>query len=85
MRCVDIDEEEKKSVIYRHSEKLGIAYMMMKLDTRMVTRMVENLRVCDDFHIVMKLISRVYGRELIVKDRNQFHNFGEGACSCTDF
>ncbi|CAN1306830.1 Pentatricopeptide repeat-containing protein At5g06540 [Linum perenne] len=82
----DIDEEEKESAIYRHSEKLAIAFAIMKSsDSSKPIRIVKNLRVCEDCHTATKLISRVYGRELIVRDRNRFHHFTAGACSCNDY
>lgn len=81
----DIDEEEKESALHRHSEKLAIAFGIMKTNAGTTIRIVKNLRVCEDCHTATKLISKVYGRELIVRDRNRFHHFREGACSCTDY
>ncbi|XP_043699091.1 pentatricopeptide repeat-containing protein At5g06540 [Telopea speciosissima] len=81
----DIDEEEKESALYRHSEKLAIAFGMMKTDAQTTIRIVKNLRVCEDCHTVTKLVSKVFGRELIVRDRNRFHHFQGGACSCKDY
>lgn len=81
----DIDEEEKESALHRHSEKLAIAFGIMRTKAPMPIRIVKNLRVCEDCHTATKLISKVYGRELIVRDRNRFHHFREGSCSCMDF
>ena len=81
----DVDEEEKESSIHMHSEKLAIAYGMMKTKPGTTIRIVKNLRVCEDCHTVTKLISEVYGRELIVRDRNRFHHFRNGVCSCRDY
>ncbi|GMI65755.1 hypothetical protein like AT5G06540 [Hibiscus trionum] len=81
----DIDEEEKESVLHRHSEKLAIAYGIMRTKAPTVIRIVKNLRVCEDCHHATKLISKVFGRELIVRDRNRFHHFREGSCSCMDY
>ena len=81
----DIDEEEKESALYRHSEKLAIAFGIMKTKARSPIRIVKNLRVCEDCHTATKLISEVFERELIVRDRNRFHHFKGGACSCMDF
>lgn len=44
----------------------------------------KNLRVCDDCHTFSKLVSKYYGREIIVRDTNRFHHFGFGVCSCKD-
>lgn len=81
----DIDEEEKESNIHRHSEKLAIAYAIMRTKGHDPIRIVKNLRVCEDCHTATKLISKVYERELIVRDRNRFHHFKGGACSCMDY
>ncbi|CAH8312813.1 unnamed protein product [Eruca vesicaria subsp. sativa] len=81
----DVDEEEKESAIHMHSEKLAIAYGMMKTKPGTTIRIVKNLRVCEDCHTVTKHISEVYGREFIVRDRNRFHHFRNGLCSCRDY
>ncbi|XP_059646543.1 pentatricopeptide repeat-containing protein At5g06540 [Cornus florida] len=81
----DIDEEERESALHRHSEKLAIAYGIMRTKARTPIRIVKNLRVCEDCHTATKLVSKVFERELIVRDRNRFHHFKEGACSCLDY
>ncbi|PPS04537.1 hypothetical protein GOBAR_AA16106 [Gossypium barbadense] len=81
----DIDEEEKENALHRHSEKLAIAYGVMRTEAPAPIRIVKNLRVCEDCHTATKLISKVFGRELIVRDRNRFHHFREGSCSCMDY
>ncbi|XP_058086445.1 pentatricopeptide repeat-containing protein At5g06540 [Magnolia sinica] len=81
----DIDEEEKESALYQHSEKLAIAFGMMRTGNQTVIRIVKNLRVCDDCHTATKFISKVFDRELIVRDRNRFHHFRQGECSCLDY
>lgn len=81
----DIDEEEKESALYRHSEKLAIAFGIMKTTAQTTIRIVKNLRVCDDCHMATKLISEVFERNFIVRDRNRFHHFSKGACSCRDY
>ncbi|KAI4369144.1 hypothetical protein MLD38_017627 [Melastoma candidum] len=81
----DVDEEEKETAVYQHSEKLAIAYGMMRIRADLPIRIVKNLRVCDDCHRATKFISQVFERELIVRDRKRFHHFKGGACSCKDF
>lgn len=81
----DVDEEEKESSLYRHSEKLAIAFGIIKTKSGMPIRIVKNLRVCEDCHTATKLISKVFDRELIVRDRNRFHHFRDGTCSCMDY
>uniref|UniRef100_A0A7N0RJI0 DYW domain-containing protein n=1 Tax=Kalanchoe fedtschenkoi TaxID=63787 RepID=A0A7N0RJI0_KALFE len=54
-------------------------------DDRTTIRITKNLRVCGDCHTAMKLVSRVYDRELIVRDRVRYHHFANGSCSCKDY
>ena len=82
---LDMEEEDKEHALAVHSEKLAIAYGLLHLDSKEAIRIVKNLRVCRDCHHVTKLISKVYGREIIVRDRNRFHHFEDGECSCLDF
>lgn len=82
---LDVDEEEKENALCRHSEKLAIAFGLISTCTGTTLRIVKNLRVCSDCHVSGKLISKVYNREIIVRDRNRYHRFKEGACSCKDF
>ncbi|XP_058106837.1 pentatricopeptide repeat-containing protein At2g02980, chloroplastic-like [Magnolia sinica] len=81
----DVGEEEKESALFEHSERLAIAYGMLKTKAPVVIRVVKNLRVCGDCHEVTKIISKVYGREIIVRDRVRFHRFINGGCSCKDY
>lgn len=82
----DIEEEEKEDQVSQHSEKLALAFALARLPQggRSI-RIVKNLRICRDCHAVMKLASRVYGVEIVVRDRNRFHSFKDGSCSCRDY
>lgn len=81
----DIEEEEKEDSVSRHSEKLAVAFGMRRLDTGSIIRIVKNLRICRDCHRVMRLISRVYRLEIVVRDRSRFHSFRDGSCSCRNY
>ncbi|QHN75633.1 Putative pentatricopeptide repeat-containing protein [Arachis hypogaea] len=82
---LDIGEEDKESAVYRHSEKLAIAYALISSGKEVTIRIVKNLRMCVDCHHMAKLVSEVHGREIIVRDRTRFHHFSHGSCSCNDF
>lgn len=82
---LDIDEEDKEDTLNRHSEKLAIAFALMKTPPGTSIRIVKNLRVCNDCHSATKFISKIYKREIVVRDRNRFHHFKDGLCSCRDF
>nr|GMD87242.1 pentatricopeptide repeat-containing protein At5g66520-like [Ipomoea batatas] len=81
----DICEEEKETVLSYHSEKLAMAYGILKTAPGTTIRIVKNLRVCEDCHTATKLISKVYKRDIIVRDRMRYHHFRNGHCSCKDF
>ncbi|KAF3448020.1 hypothetical protein FNV43_RR08728 [Rhamnella rubrinervis] len=81
----DIEEEEKEQFLGYHSEKLAIAFGLIATSSKDVIRVVKNLRVCGDCHEAIKLISKITGREIIVRDTNRFHCFIEGSCSCKDY
>ncbi|KAG9457268.1 hypothetical protein H6P81_001776 [Aristolochia fimbriata] len=68
-----------------HSERLAIAFGLISTGHGTPLRIVKNLRVCSDCHSVTKKISKLYNREIIVRDRNRFHHFNGGVCSCMDF
>ncbi|KAL1219668.1 Pentatricopeptide repeat-containing protein [Cardamine amara subsp. amara] len=84
----DIGEEEKENALWYHSEKLAVAYGLMMIDDakeESPVRVIKNLRICRDCHVVFKHISKVYNREIIVRDRVRFHRFKDGSCSCRDY
>ncbi|MCL7049079.1 hypothetical protein MKW94_024224 [Papaver nudicaule] len=80
-----VEEEEKENPLYFHSEKLAIAYGLLKTKPGSIIRISKNLRVCKDCHQASKFISKVFDREIIVRDRNRFHHFKNGECSCKDY
>ncbi|KAA3454559.1 pentatricopeptide repeat-containing protein [Gossypium australe] len=81
----DIDEEEKEDALTYHSERLAIAFALVASDSTAPIRIIKNLRVCSDCHESTKLISMIYGRDIIVRDRIRFHHFKNGTCSCGDY
>ena len=81
----DVDEEEKVDSLSRHSERLAVAYGLLKLPEGVPIRVMKNLRVCGDCHAAIKLISKVTEREIILRDANRFHHFNNGECSCRDY
>ncbi|KAH0450847.1 hypothetical protein IEQ34_021539 [Dendrobium chrysotoxum] len=82
---LDAEEDEKEVSVSHHSEKLAIAFGLIRSPPRAALRVSKNLRVCRDCHLATKLISKVYEREIVVRDRNRFHHFKDGSCSCNDY
>ncbi|XP_049376690.1 pentatricopeptide repeat-containing protein At5g66520-like [Solanum stenotomum] len=81
----DVEDEERESVVRYHSERIAVAFGLMTMQPGRIIRVVKNLRTCDDCHTFMKFISNVYKREIIMRDRNRFHHFRNGYCSCNDY
>ncbi|CAM0879950.1 unnamed protein product [Alopecurus aequalis] len=82
---VQVTEEEKQKVLYWHSEKLAVAFALLSSESSLTIRIVKNLRMCLDCHNAIKLISKLYMREVVVRDRTRFHHFRHGLCSCKDY
>ncbi|EPS60114.1 hypothetical protein M569_14690 [Genlisea aurea] len=80
----NVGDGEKRDVLWEHSERLAIGYGLLKTKAPVVIRIVKNLRICVDCHQVTKIISELYEREIIVRDRIRFHRFIDGICSCND-
>ncbi|CAN6177982.1 unnamed protein product [Urochloa humidicola] len=85
--CVlhDIDEGEKVAILRYHSEKLAIAFGLLRTSPGATIRVAKNLRVCNDCHEAAKFISKMVGREIVLRDVRRFHHFVDGACSCGDY
>lgn len=81
----DIDEEAKEKALMYHSERLAIAYGLISTPARTTLRIIKNLRICGDCHNAIKIMSKIVGRELIVRDNKRFHHFRDGRCSCGDY
>ncbi|XP_024979173.1 pentatricopeptide repeat-containing protein At2g15690, mitochondrial-like isoform X1 [Cynara cardunculus var. scolymus] len=81
----DIDQEAKEQALMYHSERLAIAYGLISTPARTTLRIIKNLRICGDCHNAIKIMSKIVGRELIVRDNKRFHHFKDGKCSCGDY
>ncbi|KAL8538409.1 hypothetical protein ACS0TY_000420 [Phlomoides rotata] len=78
----DVTEEQKQQLLLRHSEKLAIAYGLMRVPLPLPIMVFKNLRVCEDCHLATIFISAIESREIIVRDTMRFHHFYDGKCSC---
>ncbi|KAK1296644.1 Pentatricopeptide repeat-containing protein [Acorus calamus] len=81
----DVEEEEKETEVFYHSEKLALAFGLLCIPQGVPIRINKNLRVCGDCHSAIKFISGIVGREIIVRDNNRFHHFKNSCCSCGDY
>ncbi|XP_078433657.1 pentatricopeptide repeat (PPR) superfamily protein [Wolffia australiana] len=82
----DVEEEEREGSLGVHSERLAVGFILL-VDggSAEAIRVVKNLRICGDCHLFMKFMSKISGREIVVRDNNRFHCFSNGLCSCSDY
>jgi len=81
----DVDEELKRELLHNHSERLAIAYGIISTTAGTTIRVIKNIRVCADCHTAIKFITKIVGREIVVRDNSRFHHFKNGSCSCGDY
>ncbi|XP_042033756.1 pentatricopeptide repeat-containing protein At2g03880, mitochondrial [Salvia splendens] len=81
----DVEGEQMENSLVYHSEKLAIVFGIMRLPKGKTVRIRKNLRICGDCHVFAKLLSKVEGRSIIVRDPVRYHHFHDGACSCGDY
>ncbi|XP_058724013.1 putative pentatricopeptide repeat-containing protein At3g13770, mitochondrial [Vicia villosa] len=81
----DVDEEQKEKILLGHSEKLALSFGLIATAENVPIRVIKNLRICVDCHNFAKYISKVYGREVSLRDKNRFHRIVGGKCSCGDY
>lgn len=81
----DIGDEDKENALNYHSEKLAVAYGLISTVDGTPIQVIKNLRICVDCHAFIKIISNIFNREIIVRDRARFHRFKDGVCSCRDY
>ncbi|KAM7461670.1 hypothetical protein LguiA_029791 [Lonicera macranthoides] len=77
------EQEEKEQTLFFHSEKLAVCFGLMSTGDGASIYIFKNLRICQDFHSSMKIVSTVYERDIVIRDRSWFHCFKQGSCSCT--
>ncbi|CAL5406195.1 unnamed protein product [Camellia sinensis] len=82
--CVE-GEKDKEAELENHSERLAISFGLINVEPGSPICIMKNLRVCNDCHSVTKLLSKIYDREIIVRDNSRFHHFKDGLCSCMDY
>ncbi|KAL6009373.1 hypothetical protein ACLOJK_022602 [Asimina triloba] len=67
----DLEQQEKEEQLFLHSERLAVALGLLKAVPGAPIRVVKNLRVCGDCHVVLKMVSDIVGREIVVRDANR--------------
>ncbi|KAL7161862.1 hypothetical protein ACSBR2_042355 [Camellia fascicularis] len=82
---LDVEDDEKSRLLWVHSERLALAFGLIRTPFGSPIRIMKNLRICVDCHAAIKCISKVVQREIVIRDINRFHHFQDGTCSCGDY
>lgn len=82
---LNVEDDEKARLLWVHSERLALAFGLTRILSGSPIRIMKNLRICVDCHAIIKFISKVVQREIIIRDINRFHHFQDGVCSCGDY
>ncbi|KAM3752387.1 hypothetical protein ACB098_03G014700 [Castanea mollissima] len=80
-----VDQHEREVKLQYHSEKLALAFALLKTPPGSPIRIKKNIRVCGDCHSAIKYVLKLVDTEIIVRDTNRFHHFRDGSCSCRDY
>lgn len=81
----NVETKSEPYALSYHSEKLAIAFGVLATPPGTTIRVAKDLRICIDCHNFSKILSAVYNRKVVIRDRNRFHHFEEGRCSCNDY
>ncbi|KAL0304940.1 UNVERIFIED_CONTAM: Pentatricopeptide repeat-containing protein, chloroplastic [Sesamum angustifolium] len=81
----DVENDDKTKMVSSHSERLAIAFGLISTPKGTKILITKNLRVCEDCHVAIKLISKIKEREITIRDVNRYHHFKDGVCSCGDY
>ncbi|XP_022738616.1 pentatricopeptide repeat-containing protein At5g52850, chloroplastic [Durio zibethinus] len=65
-----------------HSEKLAVAFGLLNTPSKTPIHIIKNSSICRDCHDFIKFVTRLVGKEIIVREGNRLHSFGKGECSC---
>lgn len=86
-KSLEMDEEEDKVKAFStvHSEKLAVAFGLLNLPSGASIRVLKSISMCRDCHNLLKYMSVLTGKEIIVRDSKRLHRFSNGSCCCGDF
>lgn len=81
----DVEEDVKVDMINKYSEKLVFVFGLFVISNNMSIIIIKNFRICGDCYFVMKFVSLIEKRIIIVRDSKRFYYFVNGICFCRDY
>ncbi|GAV79574.1 LOW QUALITY PROTEIN: PPR domain-containing protein/PPR_1 domain-containing protein/PPR_2 domain-containing protein/PPR_3 domain-containing protein/DYW_deaminase domain-containing protein, partial [Cephalotus follicularis] len=78
-------EDEKEEMLSHNSERLAIGFGLISSVQGLPITVMKNLRGCGDCHSAIKIITKIVGRVIVVRDSSRFHHSKNGICSCGDY
>ncbi|GLT96126.1 hypothetical protein SLE2022_137710 [Rubroshorea leprosula] len=76
---------KKEKILLGHSEKLALTFGLIATSDGVPVRVIKNLRICVDCHNFAKFMSKIYRREVSLRDKSRFHHMVDGICSCGEY
>ncbi|XXQ38442.1 DYW domain-containing protein [Plasmodiophora brassicae] len=77
------DDDARQSV-FLHGPKIALAAALAALPPGDPIRLTNSMWMCRDCHAFTRLASRIYNRDVYVRDMHSQHHFHRGRCSCAD-
>ncbi|KAG2617366.1 hypothetical protein PVAP13_3NG180335 [Panicum virgatum] len=77
-------EVSKDDIFCGHSERLAVAFGLINTAPGTLVSVTKNQCTCQSCHTILKMISNIVRRDIIVRDSNQLHHFKDGSCTCGD-
>ncbi|RVW80871.1 Pentatricopeptide repeat-containing protein, mitochondrial [Vitis vinifera] len=59
-----VEQEEKEQALFSHSEKLAICFGLISTGPGVPLHIFKNLRICQDCHSAIKIVSKIYNEKL---------------------
>jgi len=77
-------EVSKDDIFCGHSERLAVVFGLINTAPGTLVSITKNQYTCQSCHRILKMISNIVRRDIIVRDSNQLHHFKDGSCTCGD-